>query len=75
MIGDAKWLVELDNVLQHIMKKFRFGHDHSDLQKISDELGVEFLEFHLFSETRFIEYAHRTYDHFIRMYMILYEKL
>ena len=34
-----------------------------------------FLEFNLFSETRFVEHSHRTYDHFTRMFPILFEKL
>lgn len=75
VIGDTRWLLELDNVLQHIMKKFRFGHNHTELQNIAKELNEKFLEFNLFSETRFIEYAHRTYDHFLRMYRVLFEKL
>lgn len=75
VVGDTKWLIELDNVLQHIMKHFRFGHNHTELKNISNELGKVFLEFNLFSETRFIEYAHRTYDHFLRMFPVLFEKL
>ena len=74
-IGGTKWLIELDNVLQHIMKIFRFGHNHTDLRKIAAEYHQVFLEFNLFSETRFVEYAYRTYDHFVRMYAILSEKL
>ena len=38
-------------------------------------MNDKFLEFNLFSETRFMEYSYRTYDHFIRMYHILIEKL
>ena len=34
-----------------------------------------FLEFCLFSETRFMEYAHRTYDHFYSMYPIFITKI
>ena len=70
-IGGTKWLIELDNVLQHIMKILRFGHNHTDLRKIAAEYHQVFLEFNLFSETRFVEYAYRTYDHFVRMYAIL----
>ena len=75
MIGGTKWLRELDNVLQHIMKIFRFGHNHDDLRRIAKEFNQVFLEFHLFSDTRFVEYSHRTYDHFTRMRSILCEKL
>ena len=74
-IGGTSWLLELDNVIQHIMKIFRYGHNHADLRKICEEKKQVFLEFNLFSETRFVEYAHRTYDHFVRMYTILCEKL
>ena len=75
VVGDTKWLLELDNVLQSIMKKFRFGHNHSELKKIAKDRNQTFLEFQLFSDTRFMEYAHRTYDHFVKMYELLYEKL
>lgn len=74
-VGGTDWLLELDNVLQHIMKIFRFGHNHAHLRKICDERKCTFLEFNLFSETRFVEYSHRTYDHFVRMFPILCEKL
>ena len=74
-VGGTDWLIELDQVLQHIMKIYRFGHNHSDLKKISEEMKHTFLEFNLFSETRFVEYSHRTYDHFVRMYPVLCEKL
>ena len=30
-VGETKWLLELDGLLQHIMKLFRFGHEHTDL--------------------------------------------
>ena len=48
---------------------------HAHLHKIAKEMDMVFLEFNLFSETRFIEHAHRTFDHFARMFRILYEKL
>ena len=73
-VGGTVWLMGLD-VLQHIMKNFRFGHNHTDLRKIAKEQHQVFLEFNLFSETRFIQYAHRTCDHFVRMFTILCEKL
>ena len=56
------------------MKKFRFGHHHTELKKLAGQMNDKF-EFNLFSETRFMEYSYRTYDHFIRMYHILIEKL
>lgn len=59
-VGGTTWLIELDNVLQHIMKIFRYGHNHAELRKICEEKKQVFLEFNLFSETRFVEYAHRT---------------
>lgn len=71
----TKWLQDLINVLQHIMKIYRFGKHHSDLNKVAQEMGMSFLEFNLFSETRFVEHSHRTYDHFVRMYPVLFEKL
>ena len=75
VIQKTPWLQELDSVLQTIMTKFRLGKNHSDLRKIAKEKGESFLEFCIFSETRFIEYAHRTYNHFIRMFHILFEKI
>ena len=71
----TKWLQDLINVLQHIMKIYKFGKNHSDLNKIAQEMGKSFLEFNLFSDTRFVEHSHRTYDHFVRMYPVLFEKL
>ena len=29
----------------------------------------------MFSETRFAEYVHRTYDHFLKMFPLIFEKL
>ena len=66
---------ELGTTLQSIMKKFTLGKHHTDLRNISVEIGEKFLEFCLFSETRFIEYAHRTYDHFFIMYPVLITKI
>ena len=34
-----------------------------------------FLNSTCFSETRFVEHSYRTYDHFVRMFHLLYEKL
>ena len=76
---DAKkltpWLQELDTTLQSVMKKFTLGMHHTNLRDVAEEMGVNFLEFCLFSETRFIEYSHRTYDHFISMYPVLITKI
>ena len=58
IVGETKWLLELDEVLQHIMKNFRYGSNHADLEKIAKEQHQVFLEFNLFSETRFVEYSH-----------------
>ena len=74
IIKPAPWLQELDSVLQHIMTKFRFGANHSDLRQIAKEMGLTFLEFCLFSDTRFIEYVHRTYDHTDQMFPVLHKK-
>ena len=71
----CKWLLELDRTLQHIMTKFNLGANHSDLRNIAIELKETFLEFCMFSDTRWIEYAYRTYDHFERMLPILYDKI
>ena len=57
------------------MKISRYGHNHAELRKMCEEKKQVFLEFNLFSETRFVEYAHQTYDHFVRMYTIVCEKL
>ena len=57
------------------MKNFWYGSNHADLEKIAKEQHQVFLEFNLFSETRFVEYSHRTYSHFVWMYQILVEKL
>ena len=70
-----KWLIELDNVLQHIMVKCNYGANHSELRNIAKEMNEDFLQFCLFSETRFYQYAHRTYNHFSNMFHILFEKL
>ena len=75
IINPSPWLQELDSVLQHVMTKFRLGKNHSDLRSVAHELGETFLEFCLFSETRFMEYAHRSYDHFLKMFHILFEKI
>ena len=62
--NDTKWLTDFDTTLQSIMKKFTLGMHHTDVRNIAEELGETFLEFCLFSDTRFIKYPHRTYDHF-----------
>ena len=71
----TKWLTDFDTTLQSIMKKFTLGMHHTDVRDIAKELGETFLEFCLFSDTRFIEYAHRTYDHFYLMYKVLTTKV
>ena len=38
MVGGTKWLLELDGALQHIMKISGFGHNHTDLRNIAQEL-------------------------------------
>ena len=70
-----KWLIELDNVLQHIMVKCNYGANHSELRNIAKEMNEDFLQFCLFSETRFYQYAQRTYNNFAKMFHILFEKL
>ena len=57
------------------MSHFRFGHNNTQLHNIARENNEVFLEFNLFSETRFVEHSYRTYDHFVRMFHLLYEKL
>ena len=46
------------------MKKFTMGKHHTQLRDTALEIDIIFLEFCLFSETRFMDYAHRTYNHF-----------
>ena len=67
----TKWLTDFDTTLQSIMKKFTLGMHHTDVRNIAEELGETFLEFCLFSDTRFIKYPHRTYDHFYIMHKVL----
>ena len=69
------WLQELDTTLQSVMTKFNLGTHHTNLREISEEMEIDFREFCLFSETRFIQYAHRTYDHFVLMYPVLITKV
>ena len=45
---NTEWLIELDNILQHITTHFRFGHNHTELCKIAREKKKVFLEFNLF---------------------------
>jgi hypothetical protein len=56
------------------MKKFTLGKHHALLQIVGKEMDTTFLEFCLFSETRLMEYSHRTYDHFY-MYPVLITKI
>ena len=72
IVPKCEWLIQLDHILQQIMTHFRYGHNHISLHNIAKEKNEIFLEFNLFSETRFVEYSHRTYDHFVRMFYILY---
>ena len=71
----TNWLQELDTSLQSIMKKFTMGKHHTQLQDICIEMNQTFLEFCLFSDRRFMEYSHRTYDHFFVMYHVLITKM
>ena len=73
--NQTKWLEEFDTSLQSIMKKFSLGKHHTQLRNTAIKMETSFLEFCLFSETRFIEYAHRTYDHFYKMYPVLITKI
>ena len=56
-LAKCDWLIELDDVPQHIMTHFRFGHNHTELPNIAQERNQVFLEFNLFLETRFVEYC------------------
>ena len=67
----TNWLQELDTTLQSIMKKFTMGKHHTQLQDICIEMNQTFLEFCLFSDTRFMEYSHRTYGHFFVTYILI----
>ena len=57
------------------MVKCNYGANHSESRNIAKETNEEFLQFFLFSETRFIQYENRTYDYFSKMFHILFEKL
>ena len=67
IVPKCEFLIELDSVLQHIMAHFRFDHDHTKLHNIALEKNETFLELNLFSETQFVEFSHRTYDHFVHI--------
>ena len=69
---ENSWIQELDNTLQSIMKRFAMVKHHTHLREIASKLKVAFWEFVLFSETRFMEYAHRT---FFALYPILMTKI
>ena len=73
LMRPTPWLQELDSTLQHIMT--RTGAEHSNPRSVAEEMGESFLEFCLFSETRLLEYSHRTYDHFLKMFHILNKKI
>ena len=75
IMAPTPWLKDLDSTLQFIMTKFRTGAEHSKLRTIAHEMGETFLEFCLFSETRFMEYCHRTYDHFLGMFHVIHAKI
>ena len=47
------------------------GKPHTQLRDTELEMDLMFIEFCIFSETHFMEYAHRTYNHFYSMYPIL----
>ena len=68
----TEWLIELNTLSQSIITHFCFGHNHTELHKIGSEKNEDFLEFNLFSTTDFVEYGHRTYDHFVCLYHLLY---
>ena len=60
LMHPTPWLKELDATLQSIMTKFTTGAQHSNLRFVAQDMKQTFLEFCLFSETRFMEYSHRT---------------
>ena len=57
------------------MKKFTLRKHHTQPQDICIEMNQTFLEFCLFSDRRFMEYSHGTYDHFFVMYHVLITKI
>ena len=57
------------------MVKCNYGANHSELRNIAKEMNEEFLQFFLLPVTQFIQYENRTYDHFSKMFHILFEKL
>ena len=69
------WLINLDQTLNFITKKYKLGRNHAQLKLISEENKVVFLEFLQQSETRFSEHQYKVYDHFYKMYPILVIKV
>ena len=69
---DSTWLNEFDSSIQSIMIMLREPAARSLLQQIALDIDVPFREFQLFSETRFVEYVHRSYQSILSMFPTIY---
>ena len=72
---DSTWLNEFDSSIQSIMIMLREPAARSLLQQITLDIDVPFREFQLFSETRFFEYVHRSYQSILSMLPTIYNHL
>lgn len=54
------------------MVNLRKASERQELRNICSETNVKFLEFVLFSSTRFIQYVHRTYEVVLRLYSSIF---
>ena len=69
---DSTWLNQFDSSIQSIMIMLREPAARSLLQQIALDIDVPFREFKLFSETRFVEYVHRSYQSILSMLPTIY---
>ena len=66
------WHNEFDSSIQSIMIKLREPAARSLHQHIALDIKIPFREFQIFSETRLVEYVHRSYQSILIMLPIIY---
>ena len=65
------WLRNFDSKLEAMMVEMKQDLNRNSLIQTATEMDLIYYELHLFSDTRFIQYAHRTYRNIREMWPVI----
>ena len=67
-----QWVADMNIRIKAFMDAHKDHKPRLDLKEMCEKMSIPFLEFVSFSDTRFAQYRHRTYDVFLKLYPALY---